>query len=385
MVSSIIIGTVVLALWLYLILGRGGFWLNSQRDDGAARGPLAWPAVVAVVPARNEADSVGDTIPSLLMQNYPGSLRIVLVDDNSNDGTAAAAARVAEATGAKDRLTILTGSTLPAGWTGKVWALAQGIDHSVRLAAAPGYLLLTDADIVHAPDNVASLVARAEANGLVLASLMAKLRCESFAERGLIPAFIFFFQMLYPFAWVNSPRSATAAAAGGCMLLRTEALCKAGGMDAIRDAVIDDCALAKVMKTRGPIWLGLSERVRSIRPYPALRDIWRMVSRSAYAQLQYSLLLLFVAFAGLTLTFLAPPILALCAGGTGRMLGIVAWALMALAFQPTLRFYRVSALWGVALPAIALVYMLFTLDSAYQYALGRGGGWKGRFQAKVMQ
>jgi hopene-associated glycosyltransferase HpnB len=382
-----IIGVGVLALWLYLILGRGGFWLGSTRDDPApaaavaARAASAWPAVVAVVPARNEADHVGDSIPALLRQDYAGPFHVVLIDDDSDDGTAAAAAEL----GGADRLTIVTGGALPAGWTGKLWALAQGIGRSEGLPVAPVYLLLTDADIVHAPDSVTALVARAQADGLVLTSLMAKLRCDSLAEKGLIPAFIFFFQMLYPFAWVNRPTSATAAAAGGCMLLRTAAFKEAGGMNAIRDAVIDDCALAKVMKARGPIWLGLTERVRSIRPYPGLEDIWRMVSRSAYAQLDYSPLLLLVAVAGLTLTFLTPPALALLAGGVARICGILAWGLMALAFVPTLRFYRVSPLWGIALPAIAFVYLLFTLDSAYQHARGRGGNWKGRFQAKVTQ
>ncbi len=219
----------------------------------------------------------------------------------------------------------------------------------------------------------------------MLTSLMVKLRCESFAERAAIPAFIFFFQMLYPFSWVNRPHSAVAAAAGGCMLVRADALRKAGGIEVIRGALIDDCALAKALKAHGPIWLGLTERVHSIRPYPAFADIRRMVARSAYAQLRYSPLLLLATVAGMVLTYLLPPLLAIFGSGAARILALAAWLLMAIAFQPTLRFYRLSPLWGIALPAIALQYMLFTLDSAYQYMRGRGGSWKGRVQANVSE
>jgi hopene-associated glycosyltransferase HpnB len=236
---------------------------------------------------------------------------------------------------------------------------------------------------VHADDSVSRLGARAEEQRLVLTSLMVKLRCESFAERANIPAFIFFFQMLYPFACVNRPRSGVAAAAGGCMLVRADVLREAGGIDVIRGALIDDCALAKVLKARGPIWLGLTERVHSIRPYPALADIRRMVVRSAYAQLRYSPLLLVATLAGMVLTYVVPPFVAIFGSGAARIIGIATWALMAVSFQPTLRLYRLSPLWGIALPAIALQYMLFTLDSAYQYVRGRGGSWKGRVQANA--
>jgi hopene-associated glycosyltransferase HpnB len=224
-------------------------------------------------------------------------------------------------------------------------------------------------------------VARSEADGLVLNSLMVKLRCESLAERALIPAFVFFFQMLYPFPWVNKPTGTTAAAAGGCMLVRSDALKAAGGIDAIRNALIDDCSLAKLIKAHGPIWLGLTGRVHSIRPYPHIEDIRRMVSRSAYAQLRYSPLLLAGTVVGMALTYLAPPLLALFAGGPARWLGLLAWGLMAVTFFPTLRLYGRSPLWGLALPAVALCYMLFTLDSALQFARGKGGLWKGRVQA----
>jgi hopene-associated glycosyltransferase HpnB len=248
---------------------------------------------------------------------------------------------------------------------------------------APKYLLLTDADIVHAPDTVSWLVGHAEAHDLVLASLTARWRCEGLAERVHIPAFIYFFQMLYPFAWVNQPDHAMAGAAGGCMLVRADALRAAGGIDVIRDALIDDCALARELKKRGPIWLGLTDRVQSIRPYARWDDIRRMVARSAYAQLHYSPLMLAGTIAGLTLTYLVPPFMALAGSGWAQLCGFAAWALMAISFQPILRFYRLSPLWGLALPAISFLFMLYTLDSAYQYAAGKGGSWKGRVQAKA--
>ena len=248
---------------------------------------------------------------------------------------------------------------------------------------APKYLLLTDADIVHDADTLSWLVAHAEKHQLVLTSLTALWRCDNLAERVHIPAFIFFFQMLYPFAWVNRPDHAMAGAAGGCMLVRADALRAAGGIEVIRDALIDDCALAAELKKQGPIWLGLTARVRSIRPYPDWDSIRRMVARSAYAQLGYSPLTLIGCVAGMALTYLVPPLTALIATGWAQLFGAVAWALMAMSFQPVLRFYRLSPLWGVALPAISFLFMLYTLDSAYQYAAGKGGSWKGRVQAKA--
>jgi hopene-associated glycosyltransferase HpnB len=379
----------VLAIWLYLLVGRGGFWLAAERDDTGTGGRWAvagtWPAVTAVIPARDEADCVGHTVASLLQQDYPGDFKVILVDDHSRDGTAQVAQGVAAAAGAATRLTVVPGRPLPAGWTGKLWAQQQGVEHAGAAPQPPDYLLLTDADIVYAPDVVRDLVRRAEAGSLVLTSLMVKLRCQSFAERLFIPAFIFFFQMLYPFAWANEPRRATAAAAGGCMLVRRDVLERAGGMAAIRDALIDDCALAKTMKAFGPIWIGLTERVHSIRPYPEIADIRRMVARTAYAQLHYSPLLLAGTVFGLALTYLAPVALALFAHGLAQTLGILAWLAMAVAFAPVLHFYRLSLVWAPALPAIAAMYMAFTIDSAYQHARGRGGMWKGRAQANVSE
>jgi hopene-associated glycosyltransferase HpnB len=377
----------VLAIWLYLVVARGGFWRASERDDGALAGATSgsgpWPAVTAVIPARDEAECVGETVASLLRQDYRGTFHVILVDDQSRDATARVAREAAAALGAAERLTVLSGRPLPAGWTGKLWAQQQGVECAAAALQPPDYLLFTDADIVYVADALTHLVARARTGGTVLTSLMAKLRCKSFAERMFVPAFIFFFQMLYPFAWANNPRRATAAAAGGCMLVRREALAAAGGLATIRDALIDDCALARTLKAHGPISIALTERVHSIRAYPDVADIRRMVSRTAYAQLRYSPLVLAGTVVGLAFTYLAPVALAIFAGGWAQFIGLFAWALMAFAFRRTLRFYRMSWLWAPALPAIAAMYMAFTLDSAYQHARGRGGMWKGRAQANI--
>ncbi len=375
---TLALGLVALAAWIYLLAFRGGFWLARERDDrDAPPAPAAWPSVAAVAPARNEADVIARSLSSLVAQDYAGPLRIILVDDNSEDGTAAAAPR------APDRLEILAGAPLAPGWTGKLWALKQGADRAASLDPPPDYLLFTDADIAHAPDNLAALVARAEAGGLVLTSLMAQLTVETWAERLMIPAFVFFFDMLYPFAWANDPGRSLAAAAGGCMLVKREALERAGGVAAIRGEIIDDCALARAMKRQGPIWLGLTHRARSLRPYDSLGGIGRMIARSAYAQLGYSPLLLAGTLAGMAVVYLAAPALAVFGSGAGRILGLAAWLAMAVAFQPILRFYRLSPLWGLALPAIGALYTLFTLQSAVDSWRGRGGMWKGRAQAAL--
>jgi hopene-associated glycosyltransferase HpnB len=391
-VAQDIIAAIALAIWLYLIAARGGFWRAAARDDNAGpvvqpSGPNRLPAVVAVVPARDEAETVGETIGALLRQDYRGPFALVLVDDQSRDNTARLARDAAAALGAGDRFDVVSGRPLPAGWTGKLWAQSQGVEFAAKAANAPDYLLLTDADIVFAPGALSSLVARSEKDGLVLNSLMVKLRCKSFAERMFVPAFVFFFQMLYPFAWVNDPRRTTAAAAGGCMLVRRDALAAAGGLASIRGALIDDCALAKLLKAHGPIALALTDRAHSVRAYPAFGDIRRMVARTAYAQLHYSPLLLIGTVLGLALTYLAPVALTLFGVGFAEFAGLFAWALMATAFRPILRFYGMAGwrswLWAAALPAIAAIYMAFTLDSAYQHARGRGGMWKGRAQANI--
>ena len=371
---TLALGGLSLAIWIVLIAGRGGFWLARERDTrDVPPEPAAWPEVTAVVPARDEAEVIARSIGSLLAQDYPGPFRVILVDDSSSDGTAAIARRTA----GSERLEILSGQPLAPGWTGKLWAVSQGV---AQAGPNPRYLWLTDADIAHAPDTLRSLVARAEARGPVLVSLMAKLRCESLAERALVPAFVFFFQLLYPFALVNRP-SGIGAAAGGCMLVRNDALAAAGGISSIRNALIDDCALGAALKRQGRVWLGLTDRSQSIRGYETAGTIVAMIARSAYAQLGYNPLALIATVLGLALVYLVPPMLALFAIGAARLAGLGAWALMTLSFQPMLRFYRRSPLWGLALPAIAAFYAGCTLLSAWQQYRGRGGMWKGRAQA----
>ncbi len=376
------IASVPLLVWAYLLLGRGMFWRMRERDDRnePSQALQAWPSVVAVVPARNEADVIGKTLGSLLRQDYPGEFRIVLVDDQSTDGTGGVASSTAQEVSGRGRVSILSGRPRPQGWTGKLWAMRQGMESALQ-QSTPDYLLFTDADIAHAPDNLRRLVARAEAGQFVLVSLMAKLYCRSLAERLLIPAFVFFFDMLFPFAWANDPSRRTAAAAGGCMLARREALAAAGGLDAIRAEIIDDCALARIMKRQGPIWLGLTQRATSIRPYGGMNEIRHMISRSAYAQLGYSPLLLAGTVLGMLLVCAEAPLLAIFGDGPVRIEGLLAWAIMTLAFQPILRFYRLSPFWGLALSAIGAFYTAFTIDSALQFWRGKGGMWKGRAQA----
>jgi len=375
MIAGLLFGFLPLAIWLYLLLGRDSFWRLHERDT---RGELPlqahWPAVVAVVPARNEADVIQHGVASLLAQDYAGKLRIILVDDQSDDGTGDLARALSS-----DKLIVLDGAPRPPGWTGKLWAMKQGSDHAAQYA--PEFLWFTDADIAHSPDNLSALVARAQTGGKVLVSLMARLSCRSAAEHFLIPAFVFFFDMLFPFGAVNDPARPIAAAAGGCMLARKSALDAAGGIDAIRHNLIDDCALARAMKAQGPIWLGLTDRAVSLRPYERLSEIRHMVSRSAYAQLNYSPLLLLGTLLGLVMVYIAPVMTALFAWGVSQLAGWMAWIIMALMFQPILRFYRLSPLWGIALPLIGLFYAGFTLDSALQHWSGRGGMWKGRAQA----
>ncbi len=368
---SAVVGGLVVVIWGVLLFARDGWWRAREHDAGIVVAPAAWPAVVAVVPARDEAAVIGRAVASLAAQDYPGDFRVIVVDDGSSDGTGA----VARAAGGR-RVTVLRAAPLAAGWTGKLAAVAQGIGG----AGESAFLWLTDADIEHAPDTLRSLVARAVAERAVLVSLMARLRTDSLAERALVPAFVWFFMLLFPFAAVNRP-GRVAAAAGGVMLVDRAALVRVGGIAAIRTALIDDCALAKLMKIQGKITLLLTRRSVSLRPYPRVGDIGAMIARSAYAQLGYSPLLLLGTIAGLGLTFLAPPVLTVFSDGWLRLAGIAAWSMMSAAFQPMLRFYRRSPAWGAAVPAIATVYAWYTLVSAIQYWRGRGGQWKGRSQA----
>ena len=384
------ISSVSLAIWVYLLLGRGWFWRCVETDDSvdtsgtAARMGLtpSWPKIVAIVPARDEAHVIARSIESLARQDYPENLSVIVVDDQSSDGTAASAFSAAEAVGAKERVRIIAGTNVPQGWTGKLWAMHQGLGAIGAGSAPPEFVLFTDADIVYAPNVLRRLVFIARSRGAVLTSLMVKLRCRSAAERWLVPAFVFYFQKLYPFAWVNDPKRPTAAAAGGCMLVKREALISAGGLHAVRHNLIDDCALAALMKRQGPIWLGLTEHVHSLRAYPRLADFKQTVVRSAFAQLRGSPLRLAGAIAGMATSYLAPPLFAIFGRGLAQMAGFAAWMLMALCFLPTLRLYRQASAKGFALPVVAAAFTAFTLESAFLHWRGRGGYWKGRFQAQ---
>jgi hopene-associated glycosyltransferase HpnB len=380
---TLALGLLSLAVWIYLMTLRGGFW--RERPTAASGSLDAWPDVVAVVPARDEADAIDRAITSLIRQDYPGRLTVILVDDHSSDGTGRIAIEAAERLGAADRLTVVRARDLPEGWTGKLWAVSEGLAEAERAHPEASYVWLTDADILHVPAQLRWLAHRAETGGLDLVSLMVQLNCQTWAERALVPAFVYFFQMLYPFSWVNRRERSTAAAAGGCMLVRRTALARIGGIARIRSRLIDDCALAEVVKEGGPIWLGLATQTRSLRVYPGFGDIERMVARSAYTQLRHSPLMLLLALAGMTVVFLVPPVLALAGilGGAAApaLIGLAAWAMMSLSFAPTLRTYGLSLAWAPSLPAIALFYLGATVHSAVAHGLGRGGAWKGRFQA----
>jgi hopene-associated glycosyltransferase HpnB len=377
------------AAWVYLVAGHGGFWRTDQRLPPVGGGDLAaWPAVVAVVPARDEADVVPETLPTLLNQRYPGDLTVLLVDDESSDGTSQVAEELAAAPTHDDwraagRLRVLKGEPTPPGWAGKVWAMAQGL----RAAGNAEYVLFTDADIGYSPGAVSSLVRSAVADDRVLVSQMALLRTDTFAERLLIPAFVYFFAQLYPFRRVNRRGDRTAAAAGGCMLVSRKALDAAAGLEPIRDARIDDVALAGLLKRAGGrCWLGFTTDVSSRRRYDSVGEIWDMVARSAYTQLRYSPLLLAGTVLGMIVLYLLPVVataigLAQFASGGSPWLaiaGLASWAIMAGSYLPVLRLYRLSPGWALCLPLIGALYTAMTLSSASRHRAGRGGEWKGR-------
>lgn len=365
-------------IWTYFAAEHGGFWRVRRLMMPARHDLEREVSVAAVVPARDEADVIAASVTSLLQQRGV-NIHVFLVDDSSTDGTAQVALRAAEAIGQRDCLTLMRGLPLPSGWSGKLWAVHQGLEKAQSLR--PDYMLLTDADIVHGPDSLKSLITVAEKGNYDLASLMVKLHCESMAERALIPAFVFFFLMLYPPAWIASTRRKTAGAAGGCILIRPEALERAGGIAAIRHEIIDDCALARRVKgSGGKVWLGLTEETHSIRPYGSFAAIGWMISRAAFNQLRHSTLLLLLTILGLAITYLAPPALLLSHERFSVLLGGAGWLLMSLAFLPTVRLYRVNPLWSVALPVVAVFYMGATIHSACRFWMGKGGEWKGRVQ-----
>ena len=372
-----------LIIWLFLLIFWGGFWRLDRRITHTEKMLKTYPTVWAIVPARDEAEAIATSLTSLLNQNYLGEFLIVLIDDNSSDRTSEIARKTAEKLGKSESLKIITGKPLADGWQGKLWAMHQGVEYARQPESTPDYFLFTDADIQHDLDNLTQLVTKAETEDLDLVSLMVRLKCVSFWDKLLIPAFVFFFQKLYPFSWVNNSVKTTAAAAGGCILISNQALREVGGIAAIKDALIDDCSLAKAVKSHNNnIWLGLSETTISLREYNRLEAIWNTVARTAYTQLNYSPLLLFGTVIGMSITYLAAP---LCLGigvitHSWLIVGIslVTWLLMAIAFLPTIRLYNLSIVWAFSLPAIAFLYTLMTIDSAIKYYQGKGGAWKGR-------
>jgi hopene-associated glycosyltransferase HpnB len=442
--TSLLIAAISLAIWLYLSTARGNFWRLSDFDDDTAKHepPVTWPQVVAIVPARNEAPTIAQTVRSLLHQDYPGQFFVIVVDDHSEDDTAQIAKQTARNLSAESRIEVRIAAPLPPGWTGKLWALNSGTaifgcapttstssgasaisrttpnDPSIPFSS-PAYYWFTDADILHAPNTLSRLVARAEHDHLDLTSLMVQLQAKSFPERALIPAFLFFFLKLYPPTWIANPRKPTAGAAGGCILLRRQALEKIGGLSAIRQEVIDDCALARAVKfapsvqshprhpearrssaepkdlnesplqshndmrepSTGRIWMGLTRASLSLRAYTTFREIRDMIARTAFTQLRYSTPLLLATLLAMFLTYIAPIVLLFAPHPTTRILAAATWLLMSLLYLPTIRFYRLNPGWAATLPLTAAFYSYATILSAIRHYQGRGAQWKGRAQA----
>ncbi|NEQ78033.1 MAG: glycosyltransferase [Okeania sp. SIO2C9] len=388
---KILLITIILNLiiWIYLLLFRGKFWLADRRllpiSETEIRKIQYWPSISAIIPARNEAKLLRTTLKSLLNQDYPGNFKIILVDDNSKDNTANVANFIAQKNDDLTKLEVISAGNLSSGWSGKLWAINQGINYAKQQTPAPDYFLFTDADIEHSSTNIRQLIIKAEQENLALVSLMVKLQCQTLTEELMIPAFVFFFQKLYPFRWVNNPQNSTAAAAGGCILIRNQVLDEIGGIEVIRNALIDDCSLATAVKqksTNKKIWLGLTSDTKSRRSYPDLFSIWSMIVRTAFTQLNYSPLLLVATVIGMKLIYLVPSL--------GIILGVIfSWweivaiaflarILMFLAYLPIVRFYQLSPIYAMSLPTVALIYTLITIDSAWRHLRGRGSHWKGR-------
>ena len=377
-----IISAISLTIWLFLLLFWGNFWRSDRRIETNSEVIANYPTVCAIVPARDEDEVISTSLTSLLNQDYSGKFSIVLVDDNSSDRTTEIARYTAKRLNKSQQLKVISGKPLAVGWKGKLWAMEQGIAEA-RVLTTPDYFLLTDADIKHPSNNIRRLVAKAQTQKLDLVSLMVLLRCQNFWEKLLIPAFVFFFQKLYPFAWVNSSNKSLAAAAGGCILISNQALTEIGGIATIKDALIDDCSLAQAVKSQGKnIWLGLSETTTSLRGYDRLSVIWDTIARTAYTQLNYSPLLLFGTVISMAIVYLVTPICLIIGIFSGNWLlvsiSIVTWLLMTRAYLPTIKLYKLSIIWAFCLPAIALLYTLMTIDSAIKYYRGQGGAWKGR-------
>ena len=376
-----LIAILPLAIWLHLFFARGNFW-QLHEEPTEHTGLKRWPRVVAIVPARNEGETIGRAVTSLAKQDYPGAFSAIVVDDHSDDGTADLARKVAAECNAAERISVHPASELPADWTGKVWAMNEGIAEAA--SRAPDYFWLTDADITHAPDTLRRLVCQAEGDALDLTSLMVFLRVQTFPERLLIPAFLYFFLTVYPPNWVSDPKSRAAAAAGGCILLRSSALERIGGIAAFKSEVIEDCALARAVKqTGGKVRLGLTRSSISLRGYNSFAGIRDLIARVAFTQLRYSILALLGALAGLFVTYLLPWVLFFVFPGEAWLAVDTAIAMMAATFAATVKFYGLSWPWALTLPLAALFYGYATCVSAVRYWLGRGGRWKGRAQAPL--
>lgn len=385
MVNKDLIVLVSLSLfsWLFLLIFWGNFWRCDRYLDDDYPKLKAYPTVWVIVPARDEGEVIEQSLKSLLTQNYLGNFFVVLVDDNSCDRTAEIAQETADQLDKAEQLKIIHGQPLIPSWKGKLWAMNQGIDYASQQTLYPDYFLFTDADIHHHPENLCQLVTKAETENLDLVSLMVLLRCKSFWEKLLIPAFVFFFQKLYPFPWVNNPQKSVAAAAGGCILISSKSLRAAGGIASIKDALIDDCSLAKAIKSQAKnIWIGLTRETTSLRPYDDLKTIWDTIARTAFTQLNYSWLLLIGTLVAMVVVYIIAP--------GGLIVGvqrhdwllietaIFTWLLMTIAYVPTIKLYNLSITWAFSLPAIAFLYTLMTIDSAVKYYQGKGGAWKGR-------
>lgn len=372
-----VLGCLSAAIWIYLLFFRGAFWHANQRLPTGLAQPDFWPDIAVVIPARNEQGMIGRTLKSLQNQEYPGELFIIVVNDNSEDCTES---EILDNVDAQTQL--LSGVLLNEGWTGKLWALQQGVEMISRLGLSPKFFLFCDADVEHPADSIRKLVLHAEHGKFELVSLMVRLSCRTAWEILLIPAYIFFFQKLYPFPWINDPARDTAGAAGGCILLRAATLFKAGGLEKIRDQVIDDCALARLIKPHGPVWIGLTQEVICHRTYTTLKEIWHMVIRTAYDQLNYSRLRLIFSVIIMTLMYIVPPTVFICGIVTAHNLtmltGLISWIVMTLCFIPTLRLYKRWPIEALLLPMAALLYTLMTIDSARRYWLRNNPKWKGR-------
>ena len=371
------VATLTAVIWSYLALARGSFWRmkNAQPDAGDEAGLSG--GVVAVIPARNEAALIGPVVTALLNQRV--AMPVLLVDDASSDGTADVARRASEKAGKADALIVIQSKPLPAEWTGKLWSMHQGIERARALN--PAWLLLADADVLHGAGTVANLGLIACNGHYDLVSFMVKLHCESLPEKLLIPAFVYFFFMLYPPAWIRDTRRSTAGAAGGCMLVRAETLERAGGLEAIRSALIDDCSLARLLKQHGGrLWIGLADQSQSLRRYETFSDVEHMVSRTAFHQLKHSSLLLLCTITGMVVTYLAPPLLLLAGSRLAILMGAAAWAAMTMTYSTMVRYYRLNPAWALTLPLAALFYLGATMHSAVKYWNGSGGDWKGRVQ-----